>query len=31
MNDREKLQTALDIVSPLLEKIIVDLMFWKNK
>lgn len=31
MKNKESLATAKDIISPLLEKILVDLMFWKNK
>ena len=31
LNDKQKLITAKEIVSPLMEKILVDLMFWKNK
>lgn len=31
ISDKQKLMTAKEIVSPLMEKILVDLMFWKNK
>jgi hypothetical protein len=31
MNDTEKLATARDIISPILEKVLTDLLFWKNK
>ena len=30
IKDEEKVKTAQDIASPLLEKILTDLMFWKN-
>jgi len=30
INDEERVQVAVDICLPLLEKILVDLMFWKE-
>jgi inositol-hexakisphosphate/diphosphoinositol-pentakisphosphate 1-kinase len=30
INDEERVQVATDICLPLLEKILVDLMFWKE-
>jgi inositol hexakisphosphate/diphosphoinositol-pentakisphosphate kinase len=31
MTDLERVETAKNIVSPLLDKILIDLMFWKEK